>query len=494
MTSPFTIHRKRTHHRSRMVVMLPEDFQAFCAHLEKEFPDARYYMNPTDKQRNYLYRPENGLFRTKPPRVLLHHSPQRIWQCARRWGGHMTMVPDTEWQPVWEHVKDSYGRAYEYPYWSLNPPRHPYIWIRDVRHLNSSKAITRPCSVDITVHCQPGNKAHLQFANVVMRLLGRIASDRNLVKVEQRSGKIVEIHTDKTSWHWVGHAARRWATEDNDRFLGTSSTDAGIDLVVLPLPPDYTAKLKQSRDRSVAFAPEKTIATRGRRTSYRTSQIALVEEDIAQLSALLAEAFPQARYYMEPTDRQCNNPYRGSRDNPLRTRPPRLLIHSTLYRIWRVSHRWKQHKIWMVADPDWKPVWERFLHYLKDFTPYWVLATPPPPYAEFKCLGHSHTELKGAVTTLSEYSRVSTHSPVASKEYPRFESRFFGALDKIARDFNMVEVKFPSGEIVKSFADDYTWFLVGNAARRWAADDSSRFLNFKGSSGLRPLPLSPSEA
>jgi hypothetical protein len=219
----------------------------------------------------------------------------------------------------------------------------------------------------------------------------------------------------------------------------------------------------------------------------------LVEEDIAQLSALLAEAFPQARYYMQPTDRQCNNPYRGSRDNPLRTRPPRLLIHNTLYRIWQVSERWKQHKIWMVADPRWKPVWEHLPHYLKDSPPYWVLATPPQPYAEFEYLGHRHTELKGAITTLCEYSRVSTHSPVASKEFPRFESQFSRALEKVARDFDMVEVSYPSGEIVKSFADDYTWRLVGNAARRWAAENSTRFLSFMGSSGLRPLPLNSPE-
>lgn len=494
MTSSFTIHRKRTHHRSRMVLMMPEDFQVFCELLAKEFPDARYYMDPTDKLCNYLYRPEKGLLRTKPPRVLIHHSLRRIWQCAQRWNAHIIMVPDTEWQPVWKQIKDYYGLPYEYPFWSLNRPRHPYIWIRDIHYLNPSKGVATPSTVDFSVHCQPGNEAHLRFASTVIRLLGRIASDRNLVKVEQHSGKILEIHVDKTSWNWVGHAARRWATENKNCFLGFSTNRAGIDQVVLPLPPDYKARLKQSQIQSAASAPDKTIATRGRRTSYRTKRVALVEEDIAQFSALLAEAFPQARYYMQPTDRQCNNPYRGSRDAPLRTRPPRLLMHSSLHRVWQVSQRWKQHKIWMVADPLWKPVWGHRPHYLKDSPPYWLLATPSQPYAEFEYLGHRHTELKGAVTTLCDYSYVLLHSPVASKDFPRFESRFFAALEKVARDFNMVEVKYPSGEIVKSFADDYTWCLYGNAARRWAAEDSSRFLSFTGSSGLRPLPLNPPEA
>jgi hypothetical protein len=494
MTPPLTIHRKRTHHRSRNVVMLPEDFEVFSELLEKEFPDARYYMNPTDKQRNYLYRPEKGLLRTKPPRVLIHHSLHRIWQCALRWGAHITMVPDTEWKPVWKNVKDLYGIPYEYPYWSLNPPRHPYVWLRDVRHLDSSKEIARPCTVDISVHCQAGNKAHLRFASLVMRLLGRIASDRDLVEVEKNSGKIVEIHVDMTSWHWVGHAARRWATDNENCYLGSSTDTAGIPKVVLPLPPDYKTKLKQARLQSVDSASEKTAAARRRRMSYRTSRIALVEKDIAQFSALLAEEFPQARYYMQPTDRQCNNPYRGSRDNPLRTQPPRLLMHGTLYRIWQVSQRWKQHEIWMVADPQWEPVWEHRPHYLKDSPPYWSLAEPSLPFAKFEYMGHSHPVLNGAITTLYEYSYVATQSQSASKEFPRFESRFFGALDKVARDFNMIEVKYPSGEIVKSFADDYTWRLVGDAARRWAAEDSTRFLSFTGLSGLRPLPLNSPEA
>lgn len=494
MTTPFTIHRKRTHHRSRMVLMMPEDFKIFCELLANEFPDARYYMDPTDKLRNYLYRPEKGLRRTKPPRVLIHQSLQRIWQCAQRWNAHIMMVPDTEWQPVWKQIKDCYGLPYEYPFWSLNPPRHPFVWIRDIRYLSASKETARPSTVDFSIHCQPGSETHLRFASTVIRLLGKIASDRNLVKVERRSGKILEVSVDKTSWLWVGHVARRWATDSKDRFLSISTTTEGIERVILPLPPDYKTRLKHARDQSLASAPEETIATRGRRTSYQTSQVALVEEDIAQLSALLAEAFPQARYYMQPTDRQCNNPYRGSRDSPLRTQPPRLLMHSSLHRIWQVSQRWKQHVICMVADPDWKPVWEHLPHYLKEVPSYWVLATPSPPHAEFEYLGYSHTEMKGAVTTLCGYSRVSTRSPVASKEYPRFESQFFRALAKVASDFNMVEVKYPSGEIVKSFADDYTWRLVGNAARRWAAQDKTRFLSFKVSSGLRPLPLNPPEA
>lgn len=207
-----------------------------------------------------------------------------------------------------------------------------------------------------------------------------------------------------------------------------------------------------------------------------------------QFSALLAEAFPDARYYMEPTDRQCNNPYRDSRDNPVRTRPPRLLIHRSLHRVWKVSRRWQQNTIWMVADPQWEPVWEQRPHYAKDTPPYWSLPGPPKPYAEFKHIGHSYTDGSGAITALYERSFISTGSPVVSEAYPKFESRFFRALDKVAGKLNMIRVEYPSGKIIDPFVDGYLERRVGHAARRWAAEDNTHFLSFDDGCGLRPLP------
>jgi len=213
MTTPFTIHRKRTHHRSKNVVMVAEDVRAFSEILAKEYPDARYYMDPTAKQRNYLYRPGEGILREKPPRILIDHSLYRIWQSAHRWNTDITMVPDTGWKPTWEQVKDHR----EHPHWYLLSPRKPYVWFRKVGRFYTEKDKVVADIGFISIHCVPGNKAHLQFANRFFRLFGKIANDRNFTR--EKGGAVVETYVGKTSWTWVGHAARQWAAEKPNRYL-----------------------------------------------------------------------------------------------------------------------------------------------------------------------------------------------------------------------------------------------------------------------------------
>jgi hypothetical protein len=213
MTSPFTIHRKRTHHRSRNVVMVAEDFEAFSEILTKEFPDARYYMNPTWRQKNYLYPKTGGPLRTLPPRVLIHHSLHRIWQAADRWTTDITMILDPQWQPNWKRTE-----YFDWhPYWTLNTPAKPFVCLNRLGRFYSSAGIVTAGVGDISVHCVPGDDAHLRFAGRFFRLFGKIASDRNLIRI--KDGEIIETYIDKTAWTWVGHAARKWAEENSNRFL-----------------------------------------------------------------------------------------------------------------------------------------------------------------------------------------------------------------------------------------------------------------------------------
>lgn len=219
MTTPFTIHRKRTHHRSKNTAMLAEDFQAFSNILSAAFPDARYYMEPTNKQRNYLYRPANGLLRKRPPHVLIHHSLYRVWQAAYRWKADIIMVLDAQWRPVWEHTNS--GHEKYPPYWYLMSPQKPFVWLqqpaRSFIQTHSGMICVHNCFM--TVHCVPGNQDHLRFANQFFRLLQKVANDKNLMKVKHPSGELVETYVDKSSWLWVGHAARRWAAQDSRHFL-----------------------------------------------------------------------------------------------------------------------------------------------------------------------------------------------------------------------------------------------------------------------------------
>lgn len=217
---------KRTTHRSRNVVLAAKDVQKFSDLLAAAFPEARYYMEPTKRQTNYLYPQTGGPLRTRPPRVLIHHSLYRIWRAARLWDTDMWMILDPDWQPAWKRLQISDW----HPCWSLQSVRHPIVMFQcrynKVHPLRG--ATSMPVGL-ITAHCQPGNAAHLKFAGRFFRLLNKIASDRNLVRVHYPSGEIRETFIDKTAWHWVGHEARQWAGEDRNHFLAFAlGNDTGL--------------------------------------------------------------------------------------------------------------------------------------------------------------------------------------------------------------------------------------------------------------------------
>ena len=211
--------------------MSAEDFRAFSEILSAVFPGARYYMAPTDKQRNYLYRPIDGLLRQRTPRILAHHSLYRVWQAAHQWEADIVMTLDAQWQPVWEHTNTGHE---EYPpYWYLMSPQKPFVWFQHPAHRFTSTRSGMTCMGNclMTAHCVPGNQDHFRFANQFFRLLRKVTNDKNLVRVKHPSGELVAAYVDKSSWLWVGHDARRWAAEDSKHFLsfqGHKEWDGGI--------------------------------------------------------------------------------------------------------------------------------------------------------------------------------------------------------------------------------------------------------------------------
>ncbi len=228
-----TVHRKRTHFRNKGIVFAPEDYRNLSAVLADAFPDARYYMVPTDRQRNYLYRESHGLLRKHPPRVLVHPTLERISQAAYRWKADIVMVTDTQWQPEWKRVVDDH----KFPHWSLLPPRQPSVFFqrRMGQYIQLKMGATGMIGHDISVRCLPGSDSHLRFASRFFRLLGKVASNRNLAIMKYPSGEIVESYIDKPAWLWIGHAARQWAAGDSRHFLSFSHRNEG--LRPLPLNP-----------------------------------------------------------------------------------------------------------------------------------------------------------------------------------------------------------------------------------------------------------------
>jgi hypothetical protein len=209
--------RKTTWHRSRTVCLIDEDIRKLSDALAERFPQARYYMEPTDRQRNYLYPLTGEPLRKHPPPVLIHSTLFRIWQSARRWDTNFIMALNHDWRPMWSRCTDTRKNRY----WYLLEPEMPYVWFRFLSGVSSPMpgVETLPFFSDITVFCRPHDKRDLQFAGLFFRLFGKLASDRNLAWVGHPGGGIREVFVDRTAWRWVGHEARRWALENPHRYL-----------------------------------------------------------------------------------------------------------------------------------------------------------------------------------------------------------------------------------------------------------------------------------
>lgn len=207
---------KTTWHRTKNVCLIDDDIRKISDLMAERFPQARYYMEPTNSQSLY-HDPASGKRRPYPPPVLIHPSLFRISQCARRWRSDFTMVLDPDWRPMWSRVTLAAKRRY----WHLIEPPKPYIWFQSLYGISSPAPGVEAlhfCS-RIIACCRPHDKRDLQFASLFFRLFGRLASDRNLAWVSHPDGTIRESFVDKTSWNWVGHEARRWALEHPHRYL-----------------------------------------------------------------------------------------------------------------------------------------------------------------------------------------------------------------------------------------------------------------------------------
>lgn len=206
-------------------------------------------------------------------------------------------------------------------------------------------------------------------------------------------------------------------------------------------------------------------------THHRTRHVCLVPDDIRLLSAALAAAYPEARYYMQPTYRQLR-----------RSQPPRLLMATSMYRIWQASCRWRAPYI-MVPDNAWQPVWH--IHHQTGCWSHWP---PHHPFVEFSGLYGFTNPAPGVVSMDVRGSLVVYCDPGSSEQY-RFADRFYRLFGKFASNRNLADVKHPSGETIRSFIDRGAWYWVGHEARRWAAEDAGRYLTFWTDRGLRPLPM-----
>lgn len=206
-------------------------------------------------------------------------------------------------------------------------------------------------------------------------------------------------------------------------------------------------------------------------THHRTRNVSLAPDDIRLFSDALAKAYPEARYYMEPTYEQVR-----------RDRPPRLLMGRSLYRIWQAAYRWRSD-VYMILESAWQPSWH--VHHQVGCWTFWPARHP------YVCFGSlfGFVEPCPRVTAIDARGDIAVCCDPDNKDHYRFAARFYRLFGKFASNRNLVEVKHPSGEVTKAYIDRGAWRWVGHEARRWAAEDPNRYLTFRrDDSGLRPGP------
>lgn len=204
-------------------------------------------------------------------------------------------------------------------------------------------------------------------------------------------------------------------------------------------------------------------------THHRTRAVSLVPDDIRLFSAALAEAYPEARYYMEPTMKQCR-----------RSSPPQLLIGTSLHRIWQAAHRLKSD-VNMILDPTWEPAW-----HVHHEVACWTFWPARHPYVSFRSL-FGFVQPRSGVTAIDARGDIAVYCDPGNEDHYRFAARFYRLFSKFASNRHLIEVKHPSGEVTEAYIDRGAWRWVGHEARRWAAEDPNRYLTFRVDNlGLRP--------
>jgi len=204
-----------TRFRTRQVALTGVDIGHFSDLLAMAYPEARYYMKPTHRQTNHLYRPGNGPLRSHPPRLFIHASLARIWKIARRWQSDVRMILDPGWSPVWYRWKGDP----ENEHWSFWPARHPQVLFQGVEGIRQYRLSIDGVALGVlSVSCNPVMKTHFLFAGRFFRLLNRIATNRGFEEIRYDTGEVTDRFVDRAAWAWVGHDARRWAQENPARY------------------------------------------------------------------------------------------------------------------------------------------------------------------------------------------------------------------------------------------------------------------------------------
>jgi hypothetical protein len=185
----------------RHFALVREDLDAYACLLTEAFPDIRFYKPSWDEKRN----PEH------PPKLRFQKD-----FASEGYGNFSILWSPEKWKPNWEWLK--WGEWYD----------GMMLWPNGV--IECGEGIVPEQGKwpqflfpgQIYFRCRKDNKEDMRMARKGLRLLTKVASNRNQVMVEIPSMKEF-ARFEKGNMLWIGHHAREWLLQDPRRMTDISS-------------------------------------------------------------------------------------------------------------------------------------------------------------------------------------------------------------------------------------------------------------------------------
>ncbi|MGE5504633.1 MAG: hypothetical protein ACM31L_09440 [Actinomycetota bacterium] len=198
--------------------------------------------------------------------------------------------------------------------------------------------------------------------------------------------------------------------------------------------------------------------------AFRSRHACLSPADLKAFAAILVEAFPTARYYVDPGYVAC----RGAEPPPVATALHLLELNA--------------YKRWMHFDEDWVPQWQK-----DPYDGHWVLCPERLPYVLFMGTPKIWPSERDCPERIQSIQIDVSCRPHRKEDFA-IARRLFYLLGKVATNRKQLYVGYPDYEVRTVFEKGSTHWL-GFDAIRWAREDPKRLLamHTSGRGGIRPM-------
>lgn len=210
-------------------------------------------------------------------------------------------------------------------------------------------------------------------------------------------------------------------------------------------------------------------------TAIRGKEVCMLEADWHDFGLALAEAYPQARYYLRPD--YINDP-EAARQTPA---PPKVQLHRYLFDI--SCDPFHTDRRYMVFDPDWQPQFRRYHPIGEPENWHWSMLPPPHPYVMF----HPGGYLRELPVPHPGRGEIHFYATPKDKGHMALAARFFRLFGKFATNKKgLVRVRVPSLEVtIPVGPGSSAW--CGHHAIEWARQNPDGVLFYTGARfGIRP--------